>query len=198
MAKSPACIRTSRPNQITWWTPANNLAQHNKLHGRSLCIQIPKALIAAYEIRNNREIGHVGSDVNPNRMDAEFLLRSAKWMVAELIRQFANLTVEDAQTVVEAVTERSHSLVWEHKDFKRVLNPSLKTKDKILVLTYVAGGTAAVSDLTKWSDYSSATRLRADVLRDLHTKAFVHFDRSADEVHLLPPGLVRVERELLH
>jgi hypothetical protein len=41
------------------------LEQHNKVHGRPLCIQVPRVLTAVYEMRNNREIGHVGSDVDP-------------------------------------------------------------------------------------------------------------------------------------
>src|SRR5262249_40606208 len=37
---------------------------------RSVRIQIPRMLMALYEIRNNRGVGHVGGDVNPNEMDA--------------------------------------------------------------------------------------------------------------------------------
>lgn len=57
---------------------------------RSVRIQMPRVLIAVYELRNNRAIGHVGGDVNPNHMDAEFFLRSTKWLVAELVRVFAS------------------------------------------------------------------------------------------------------------
>jgi hypothetical protein len=37
---------------------------------RSVRIQIPRMLTALYEIRNNRNVGHVGGDVDPNHMDA--------------------------------------------------------------------------------------------------------------------------------
>lgn len=37
---------------------------------RSVRVQIPRMLIALYEIRNNRGVGHVGGDVDPNLMDA--------------------------------------------------------------------------------------------------------------------------------
>src|SRR5438034_1154534 len=37
---------------------------------RSVRIQIPRMLVALYEIRNNRGVGHVGGDVVPNHMDA--------------------------------------------------------------------------------------------------------------------------------
>ncbi len=37
---------------------------------RSIRIQIPRMLVALYEIRNNRNVGHVGGDIDPNHMDA--------------------------------------------------------------------------------------------------------------------------------
>src|SRR5688572_15532360 len=41
---------------------------------RAVRIQIPRVLIALYEVRNNRGVGHVGGDVSPNAMDASFVL----------------------------------------------------------------------------------------------------------------------------
>src|SRR5580698_605737 len=37
---------------------------------RSFRIQIPRLLTSLYEIRNNRGVGHIGGDVDPNFMDA--------------------------------------------------------------------------------------------------------------------------------
>lgn len=53
---------------------------------RSIRIQIPRMVIALYEIRNNRNVGHVGGDVDPNHMDAVCVLQIAKWIMAELVR----------------------------------------------------------------------------------------------------------------
>src|SRR5687768_6834774 len=49
---------------------------------RSVRIQIPRMIIALYEIRNNRGVGHVGGDVNPSHMDATAVLYMSKWMMA--------------------------------------------------------------------------------------------------------------------
>src|ERR1700761_7472834 len=38
---------------------------------RSFQILIPRILPALYEIRNNRNVGHVGGDIDPNLMDAQ-------------------------------------------------------------------------------------------------------------------------------
>src|SRR3546814_456751 len=61
---------------------------------RSVRIQIPRLLIALYELRNNRAIGHVSGELDPNHMDAELFLRGCKWIVSELIRLFTSLPVE--------------------------------------------------------------------------------------------------------
>jgi hypothetical protein len=35
---------------------------------RAVRVQIPRVLMALYEIRNNRGVGHVGGDVDPNAL----------------------------------------------------------------------------------------------------------------------------------
>jgi hypothetical protein len=60
----------------------------SKKFPRSIRIQIPRMLIALYEIRNNRGVGHVGGDVDPNLVDATAVVAMSKWTVAELIRVF--------------------------------------------------------------------------------------------------------------
>ena len=49
---------------------------------RSVRIQIPRMLVALYEVRNNRGVGHVGSDIDPNHMDALAVLNISKWILA--------------------------------------------------------------------------------------------------------------------
>lgn len=167
------------------------LEAHNKTHGRSMCIQIPKVLVAVYEIRNNREIGHVGSDVNPNHMDAEFLIRSIKWLVAELVRVFGNLQAEEARKLIESVTERTIHVVWSEGDVKRVLNPSMKMRDRVLVLLYSSQNTAQISQLFKWCGYKNITDFKKKLLALLDKEALVHLNGEA--VTLLPSGVRYVE-----
>lgn len=126
------------------------MAQDNKKHGRSICIQIPRALVGVYELRNNRDVGHVGSDVDVNRMDAEYMMRSVKWIVAELVRVFGNLNVDEARHLVDAVTEQNVHVVWSDASTKKVLNPKLSARDKVLVLCYASDGRAWVSQLVDW------------------------------------------------
>lgn len=160
---------------------------------RSVRIQMPRVLIALYELRNNRAIGHVGGDVNPNHMDAEFFLRSAKWILAELVRVFGNVSIQDAGILIESLTERVLPIIWEGLDVKRVLNPKLSASEKALVLLYSSADGTTAKQLAKWMGYSNLSRLRNTVLGDLHGKALVHFDSHSDHVQILPPGTQIVE-----
>lgn len=90
---------------------------------RSVRIQIPRMLIALYEIRNNRGVGHVGGDVDPNFMDATAVVAMSKWVVAELIRVFHAVPVDEAQRLVDSLVERTVPVIWRVSNAVRVLEP---------------------------------------------------------------------------
>ena len=167
--------------------------QSDKTFSRSVRIQIPRLLMAVYDLRNHRDIGHIGGDVDPNHMDAELFLRCGKWLMAELVRIFASLNVQESQALVESVTEKSIALIWEGDGTKRVLNPELTTKDKVLALSYSSPTAATAKDLAAWTEYGNLSRFRITVLHELHKKALIHFDKRSDMVTLLPTGVRYVE-----
>ena len=160
---------------------------------RSVRIQIPRLLIAIYELRNNRDIGHVGSEVDPNHMDAELFLRAAKWILSELVRVFSSLNVDAASRLIETVTERTIPLVWQGHGVKRVLNPKLSTRDQVLALIYSSPDGVSSKDLASWLGYGNLSRLRTSILGKLDGDAFIHFDRQRDLAIALPPGIRYVE-----
>lgn len=89
----------------------HDLEQAPSTFPRSVRIQIPRMLIALYEIRNNRGVGHVGADVDPNHMDALCVLQMSKWVFAELVRIFHGTTTEEAEATVDVIVERELQLV---------------------------------------------------------------------------------------
>lgn len=163
---------------------------------RSVRIQIPRMLLALYEIRNNRGVGHVGGDVDANHMDAANVVATARWILAELVRVFHNLDAVAATAVVEALTERDVPVIWEVGDRKRVLNTGLSRKDKTLLLLYATPGAAAESDLVSWMEQRYPASYRKDVLRPLHDAKLVEHDRQARTVQLSPLGSRYVEENL--
>lgn len=173
------------------------LENYNHTKGRSLCIQVPRVLIGLYELRNNRAIGHVSAEVDPNHMDAEFFLRGMKWIIGEFVRFFSKLPLEDSRATVNAVTVRTHGIVWKQGNVRRVLDPSKSTWEKVLILAYAEDQAVSVSDLIAWTGYSNPARLRRAILKKLDQEALIHYSENADTVQILPPGQRCVEENAL-
>lgn len=163
---------------------------------RSVRIQIPRMLVALYEIRNNRNVGHVGADVDPNHMDATVVYGMIKWIMSELVRIFHSVSPEHATSVVEALTEREVPLLWRVGETVRVLGAGLSAKDKMLVLVYGSSGAVAVKDILRSIEYGNASRFRANVLKAAHKADMIHFDAKSDTVVLSPLGARHVETSI--
>lgn len=164
---------------------------------RSLRILIPRTLVAVYEIRNNRGVGHVGGDVDPNYMDATFVHSSAKWVVAELVRIFHQVSTADAQLAVDSLIERKLPVVWEKEGIKRILVPELSYADQVLLLLYCDTSWVDVADLLTWTEYSNASTFRKKLLTDKHKARLVEFNKAKDVACLTTAGVADVEDRLL-
>lgn len=163
---------------------------------RSLRIQIPRMLIALYEIRNNRGVGHVGGDVDPNHMDAVTVLAMAKWVVAELVRVFHKVDTATATAVTDALIDREVPLIWSTGSRKRVLNTTLTLREKTFLLLYGEAGPVAERDLISWIQPSRPSDYRSKVLRRGHRDKLIEYDETAATVELSPLGARLVEDQL--
>jgi hypothetical protein len=137
----------------------------SRVGDRSLRVLIPRLLPVLYEIRNNRGVGHVGGDVDPNHMDAEAVQAMASWAMAELVRIFHGVKTDEAQQTVDALVERKSPLIWAVGEIKRVLDPKMSAKNQVLVLLHHSTGWVSATDLLKWVEYSNASMFRSKVLR---------------------------------
>jgi hypothetical protein len=164
---------------------------------RSLRIQIPRMMVALYEVRNNRGVGHVGGDVDPNEMDANCVLQLSKWIVCELVRVFHSTTTEKAEAAVSALTERELSLIWVVDGVSRVLDTKLSMSDKTLVLLYAAADGRSESDLLRSVEHSNASIYRRDILRKLHKRRHAEFNENTGVVKISPLGSSYVEQKIL-
>lgn len=164
---------------------------------RSIRIHIPRMLIALYEIRNNRNVGHVGGDVDPNHMDAVCVLQMAKWIMAELVRVLHNVSTEEATAIVDGLADREIPLIWEVNGKKRVMSTGLTMRAKALLLLHASNGPVAEADLVSWIEHSNGSAFRRDVLRPAHKERMVEYDADARTVQISPLGIAHVEEDLL-
>ena len=172
-------------------------ANPSRVGDRSLRILIPRMLVALYEIRNNRGVGHVGGDVDPNFMDATVVQAMARWIVAELIRVFHQVSTAEAQTAVDALVERKLPIVWERDGTRRVLAPELGHRDQTLILLYCEPNWLTVADLLVWTEYSNSTQYKTKVLGCLHKERLAEFDKKNGRACITPSGIRDVETRII-
>lgn len=175
------------PNKPANFVDACRSLESNRGVPRSFQILIPRLLPGLYEIRNNRNVGHVGGDVNPDFMDSSAVLAMAGWILAELIRVFHGISTEEAQRTVDSLAERRLPLVWKSGEIRRVLNPEIPLKEQILLLLSSSSGMVGFDVLLKWTGYKKKgyfTRL----IWQLHESRLVEFHESTRELELLPTG----------
>jgi hypothetical protein len=164
----------------------------------SLRVVVPRALVFMYTMRNKRGIGHVGGDVEANRIDSTTLARTADWVVAELVRVYHGLSLEEAQDIVDGMAIKDLPLVWEVAGRRRVLDVSLSAREQTLLLLYGSKDSAVlVEDLCSWVEYARMDHYKDRVLGSLHTDRLIEFDREDNVVYLSPTGAREVESVLL-
>jgi hypothetical protein len=164
---------------------------------RSIRIQIPRMIVALYEIRNNRNVGHLGGEVDPNHMDALCVLQMSKWIVAELVRVLHQMPVDEAADLVEALVEREVPLVWKVNGKRRVLDPDMQPTDKTLLLLHGCTGSVREADLFAWTEHNDPGRYRRDILRKAHRAKLLEYDEKTKRVTISPKGIDHVEQKLL-
>lgn len=160
----------------------------------SLRIYIPRALWAIYRVRNRRDVGHIGGDVNPNRADAYFVVALCDWVLAELIRLTFNCSLVEAQGIVDDLVERKVPIIQDFGGFQKILRTDLGIPDRILVLAYRNGRNGvAIQDLRKWLRPVKPGPISVAVLR-LDRKALLH--RDGDRCFITLTGIRNVEENM--
>lgn len=163
---------------------------------KSARVTVPRVLVALYDIRNNRGVGHVGGDVSANHMDSEFVLHAAQWVMAEFVRIFHGTDLQTATRIVDALVERTVPLIWEVGDVKRVLDPAVKLADATLLLLHSSTSPLTDRVLAKYLEQDRLPNYKR-VLRRLHADRLVEYNETAGEVTLSPLGSKLVEEQIL-
>lgn len=117
---------------------------------------------AIYTLRNKRNIAHKGA-IDPNSYDLEFVHGAARWVVAELLRQARNTTMEEAGMLVDMV-HAPLSRVVEEIDGRRLVHGKMLTREEILVLLqHHYPNRAPLASITEDLDRRSRGSVRARI-----------------------------------
>lgn len=164
----------------------------------SLRIIIPRALIFLYTIRNKRGIGHIGGDVDANKIDLAAMVTTSDWIICELVRVYHGLSLEEAQDLVDGMSFKSIPAIWDVAGKKRVLKQGLSGQHQALLLLYSdTEATVLSEDLCAWIEYANLAMFKKRVLLPLHEKRLIEYDRDSEVVYLSPLGAQEVEQKIL-
>lgn len=140
----------------------------------SIRIHIPRTLRLIYDVRNKRDVAHLGDGINPNEQDATLVLGSMDWVLAELVRLYHNVSAKEAHGIIVDLVSKEVPLIQEFEGIPRVLKP-LGASDHFLVLLYWTGTDgASPQELHAWARPSMRSNMKR-TLRMLDEKDLIHF-----------------------
>lgn len=156
---------------------------------------IPRLSRVVLDVRNRRDVAHVGGEVNPNYSDSLLIVHAVDWMLTEIVRHYHSCSIDQAAAIVSTINEIQIPIIDEFDGFIRVLDTSLKTTEKVLVILYSKQpDNVSEQDLRKWVEYKNSTRFRDKILKKLHKEALIHFEDGM--CNLTRKGILFVEKNI--
>ncbi len=170
-------------------------AEMNTTLHESIRFFIPRLTRILLDVRNRRDVAHIGGDVSPNYSDSLFIAHSADWILIEILRIYYNCSIDNAKKIASSLNEIILPVIADVDGFIRVQNTSLDFRCKTLVILYYKSP-AKVKDsaLIKWTKYSNPSKFKRDILAKLDSDALIHYE--AGFCTLLPKGILYVENHV--
>lgn len=171
-------------------------AQLNRLENDTslddgLRLHIPRAIRSVYGFRNKRNTGHLKGGIDPNLMDATFIVGVVDWILAELIRLYHNISAQDAQALIVGVVTKQLPLI-EEVDGYPVFLRKVGGREHVLALLYwTPAGRATKAQLRGWLPSGGKRSNFANYIKQLVDSQMVHV--SGEEVVLLAPGRAEIQ-----
>lgn len=160
-------------------------------------LAIPRACRFAYDIASNRGARHDPGDVDPNEMDANAIVPTCSWILAEMIRysQKGTVDVSQAQELVDSLTARRYPLI-EEVDGRVYFHHRKKSAPDValMALSYRYPKRVSVQELMATIQRHGFTAHNTQVAVG-RIKRFVD-DDGRGALKLLAPGRQRADRLL--
>ncbi len=167
-----------------------NLPKQN--FSESIRIIIPRVLYSLYTFRSKRGGAHI-KEVNPNHIDAAYVVSACDWVMAELIRLYYTDEEKEIEKIINSIVDRRVPILQEFGEDLKILDPSLSVPDKILIILYQRHPNSVSTDeLKKWIKTKSSTYINT-ALKRLDDNGFVF--RKDKENTLTRKGVAYVEEK---
>ena len=163
----------------------------------SIRVQIPRVLQVIYDIRNKRDIGHISKEINANYTDATLSLISTNWVLAELFRLFNIVKdIDEAQEILNSIVKFRIPIIQDFDGFKKILDPKLSIKSKILILLYQCAGIGCETKiLLSWLNKEDKQQLY-NALNTLENKELFLHRNNKGKCFITDSGKMYVEENI--
>jgi hypothetical protein len=166
-------------------------------HSASVRLHIPRAIRVVYDIRNGRDAAHLADGIDPNLQDATLVVTTLDWILAEFTRLYHGVTASEAQQIIDGLVARTVPAVQDFGGFLKILKPSLKVSDYLILLLYERNTLGAPFDeLQTWVKPPMRANLRRTLRNLVDDNAFAH--EVAGRFFITKLGAAEVERRNLH
>ncbi len=168
--------------------------QNTSLH-ESMRFFIPRLARIMLDVRNRRDVAHVGGDVSPNYSDSLFISHNADWILTEIIRIYYSCSIDSARKIAATINEVRLPIIADINGFVRVQNTKLDNRSKTLVILYYKNP-EKVRDtkLIEWTKYSNSSLFKKNILSKLDGEELIHYENGF--CTLLPKGIVYTEKNI--
>ena len=112
---------------------------------------------AIYDIRNKRDVAHLGDAIDPNLQDATLVTANMDWVLAEVVRLHHNVSPDQAQAIIHDLVSREVPAI-EEIDGQPVILSDLRPRDQASLLLYRAAGRPARRSTTSQLGSASLER----------------------------------------
>jgi hypothetical protein len=157
----------------------------------SLRIHIPRTLQAVYDIRNRRNVAHLGN-IAIGLQDSGLVVHILDWVMTELVRLYHNVSANEAQKIIEDIVKKEVPAIQVIDGFPRLLKDVPGTDHIVLLLYREGAGGVDRATLQGWLPTGHRRNFATYVSR-LDKRHHVH--QSGDRIVLTDLGIAEVERK---
>jgi len=145
------------------------------------------------DIRNKRNVAHLGATINVDEMDSRLVLRLTKWVLSEVIREESSATPKDIQVIVDKLSTKEIPLVEEIDGDLIIVGTHLKAQERTLIALYhTYPNPLPIEVLQNTIKYQNTSRFRDEILAEQTKEGITHIKDG--KVFLTKKGCAWVEK----
>jgi hypothetical protein len=154
-------------------------------------IHLAKVIRAVYKLRSQRGAVHVSPTYTANEIDSRFVVESARWVFAELIRILVTSNREDVAEIVRKVARFPLPLIRTYSDVPLLQSVSFTTEEEVLAHLMNAERGLLIGELiTSIPKSASGVRL---AVKNLESAKFRQIVSRSSRYSITDLGIRRIE-----